>query len=163
MPTLYDTDILVWSEQQAELLRRLARGERVNGVDWENVVDEVESVGRSEFQAVESLLDVALIHLMAVHAAPRPEPVRHWRAEAHGALARAARRATPSMVGRLDMQDLWTLARASALDKLADDGGPSRPLPEACPFAAAELLNRSPDLDALLARLAAQDPPGAAR
>jgi hypothetical protein len=155
MPTLYDTDILVWSEQQAELLRRLARGERVNGVDWENVVEEVESVGRSEFQAVESLLDVALTHLMAAHAAARPEPVAHRRSGARGALARAARRATPGMVARLDLQELWTLARDTALDRLAPDGGPARPLPETCPFTAAELLNRSPDLEALLARLGA--------
>jgi hypothetical protein len=27
---LYDTDVLAWSERQAELLRRAARGKRVN-------------------------------------------------------------------------------------------------------------------------------------
>ena len=32
---LYDRDALAWAEQQAELLRRLAAGERVNdAVDW---------------------------------------------------------------------------------------------------------------------------------
>ena len=163
MPTLYDTDVLVWSEQQAELLRRLARGERVNGVDWENVVEEVESVGRSEFQAVASLLDVALTHLLAVFASPSPEPMPHWRSEARAALARAARRASPSMAGRLDLQDLWGLARDSAADKLGPYGGPARAMPDACPFTVAELLNRTPDLDALLARLAAQGEAGAAR
>ncbi len=160
MATLYDTDILVWSEQQADLLRRLARGERVNDVDWENVVEEVESVGRSEFQAVESLLDVALTHLLAVFTAPSAESVPHWRSEARAARARAARRASPSMLPRLDVQDLWTLARDSAADKLGPHGGPARELPATCPFTAAELLNRTPDLDALLARLG---PQGAAR
>jgi uncharacterized protein DUF29 len=156
MGNLYDDDILLWSEQQAELLRRLARGERVNdALDFEHLIDEVECVGRSEFQAVESLLDVALTHLMAAHAAGRPEPVPHWLAEVRAALARAARRATPSMLPRLDLQDLWALARDSAADKLAADGGPARPLPQPCPFTAAELLNRKPDVDALLARLAA--------
>ncbi len=49
MNDLYEEDILTWSERQAELLRRLAAGERVNDqVDWQNVVEEVESVGRSE-------------------------------------------------------------------------------------------------------------------
>ena len=39
MSNLYDTDAVQWSERQAELLRRLAAGERVNDqVDWENVV-----------------------------------------------------------------------------------------------------------------------------
>ena len=75
--------------------------------------------------------------------------------EVLAALAKAARRATPSMVPRLDLPDLWSLARKVALAKLAADGGPARLLPETCPFTAADLLQRDPDLDALLARLAA--------
>jgi hypothetical protein len=68
------------------------------------------------------------------------------------------------MVGRLDLQDLWTLARDSAADKLGPHGGPARPLPDACPFTPAELLNRAPDVDALLARLLrTQGEAGAAR
>jgi hypothetical protein len=49
MSDLYETDALAWSENQAALLRHLATGERVNKqIDWANVVDEIESVGRSE-------------------------------------------------------------------------------------------------------------------
>jgi len=45
MSDLYGTDLLLWSEQQAKLLRRVAAGEQVNDqVDWENVVEEIESV-----------------------------------------------------------------------------------------------------------------------
>jgi hypothetical protein len=37
MSDLYEADILMWSEHQAELLRRMAAGERVNDqVDWTN-------------------------------------------------------------------------------------------------------------------------------
>jgi len=37
--SLYDTDILIWSERQADLLRRLAGGERLNEtIDWEIVI-----------------------------------------------------------------------------------------------------------------------------
>jgi hypothetical protein len=53
---LYEHDILLWSEQQAELLRRLARGERVNGVNWDHVVEEIDDMGNSELHAVTSLL-----------------------------------------------------------------------------------------------------------
>ena len=36
--SVYDTDILVWSERPAALLRRIMLGELVNDqVDWENV------------------------------------------------------------------------------------------------------------------------------
>ena len=40
---LYDTDILTWSERQAELLRRRATGELVNyaDLDWPNIAEEV--------------------------------------------------------------------------------------------------------------------------
>ena len=56
MSDLYDTDILTWSARQADLLRRVAAGERVNDqVDWTNVIEEVESVGQSQVDAVESL------------------------------------------------------------------------------------------------------------
>ena len=154
MGSLYDADILLWSEQQADLLRRLSRGERVNdGVDWENVIEEVGDVGRSEFNSVASLLEVGLTHLLLAHASPRSEPVGHWRSEARTALAGAARRYSPSMGPRLDLQELWSLAVTTTRDKLSADGGPARPMPTACPFAVQDLVRRVPDLDALLARL----------
>ncbi len=63
MSELYQDDILLWSERQSELLHRLAGGERVNDqVDWENVIEEVESLGREQLLAVQSLLRQALIH-----------------------------------------------------------------------------------------------------
>jgi hypothetical protein len=38
MSDTHDTDIALWSVHQAELLRRMAKGERVNDqIDWENV------------------------------------------------------------------------------------------------------------------------------
>ena len=155
MGTLYDEDILLWSEQQADLLRRLARGERVNdAIDWENLIEEVDDVGRSEFNRVASLLEVGLTYLLLVHAAPGPDPVAHWRVEARAALAGAARRFSPSMGPRLDLGELWALALANVRDKLAAEGGPAAPLPATCPFAVEDLTKRQPDLDALLARLA---------
>ena len=154
MGSLYDADILLWSEQQADLLRRLARGERVNdAVDWENVIEEVGDVGRSEFNSVASLLEFGLTHLLLAHASPRPEPVGHWEGEAIAALSGAARRYAPSMGPRLDLEDIWAAAAAVARRRLAADGGPAKPLPESCPFVVQDLVQRPPDLDALLARL----------
>jgi len=61
MTDLYDTDIVVWAEQQADLLRRRAAGELVNDaeIDWPNVAEEIEDVGKSQRQAVESHLTLA--------------------------------------------------------------------------------------------------------
>src|SRR5208283_4269883 len=78
---LYDRDVLAWSEHQADLLRRLARGERVNAVDWEHVVEEIEDVGLSELHAVHSFLNQMLIHLLKLRGWPDNPSANHWRVE----------------------------------------------------------------------------------
>jgi hypothetical protein len=42
MSDLYEDDVLLWSEQQAELLHRHAAGERANdaALDWQNIIAE---------------------------------------------------------------------------------------------------------------------------
>jgi Domain of unknown function DUF29 len=76
----YDTDTLLWSERQADLLRRLAAGEKVNAqVDWENVAEEIDSVGRSQRIALASHVRVVLEHLMRLDSSPAIEPRRGWR------------------------------------------------------------------------------------
>jgi hypothetical protein len=42
---LYDRDTIARLEHQADLPRRVARGERVNEVDWDHVIEEIEDVG----------------------------------------------------------------------------------------------------------------------
>ncbi len=69
MGDLYDDDILLWSERQSDLLRRIAAGEPVNErPDWVNIIEEVESVGRSDLRAVESLLLQAFMHMLKAEA-----------------------------------------------------------------------------------------------
>lgn len=62
----YDTDFYTWTEQQAGLLRRRAAGEFVNEaeLDWSNLAEEIESVGRSERHEVRNRLAVLLTHLL---------------------------------------------------------------------------------------------------
>ena len=153
---LYE-DALAWSEQQAELLRRLARGERLNEeVDWLNVIEEIEDVGKSELRAIRSLLRRAMEHLLKIHGWPAG-PVDHWRREGRTFLADANGGMTPSMRRQLDLPDLYERARLLiAADDL--DGRPPRPLPEACPFAVEDLIvsgKAPPEVDALIAKLAA--------
>src|SRR6516165_10536230 len=98
MSELYDTNVLLWSEQQAALLRRLAAGERVNQqIDWENVVEEIESVGSEQLHAVESLLMQALAHMAKAEGWPSSRDAPHWRAEARRFRIDATARFAPSM------------------------------------------------------------------
>ena len=136
----YDTDILLWSNEQAALLRRVAAGERVNDqVDWENVIEEVESVGRSQLSAVRSHLIQALLHDLKAEAWPLSREVPHWRAEAIGQRQEAAEAFAPSMRQHIDVQTLY----ARALRRLPDsiDGQLPLPVPTVCPITLDELLS----------------------
>jgi len=95
----YDTDILVWSEHQAELLRRRAAGELVNDaeMDWPNIAEEIEDVGRSQLHAVESLLVQALRHMLKAEAWPLSRDAPTWRADAVDFRRQARRRFVPSI------------------------------------------------------------------
>ena len=105
---LYERDILVWSEKQASLLRRLARGEGVNeAIDWDHVIEEVEDVGASELHGCQSQLSQALLHLLKLAAEPGSQAAAHWTSEVIGFLAGARRRFSPGMRQRLELDELY--------------------------------------------------------
>jgi hypothetical protein len=139
MNDLYESDILVWSEQQADLLRRLAHGERVNDqLDWEHLIEEVESVGSEQLYAVESLLFQALVHMLKAQGWPLSRDVENWRADARGFRAQAANRFAPSMRQRLDLARIYRQALRAVPATM--DGQPPQPLPETCPATLDDLL-----------------------
>jgi hypothetical protein len=111
--SLYDADILLWSEQQAEAIRRLGptRRDISNELDVENVAEEIESVGRSELAAVESRIRLVFVYLMKLALEPGADAERHWRGEIAAFHSEARRRYSPSMHQRLDLDELWRSAR----------------------------------------------------
>jgi len=138
----YDTDILIWSERQAKLLRRLADGERVNDqVDWENVIEEVDSVGREQLHAVESLLLQAIIHRLKAAAWPLSRDAPTWRADAISFGAQASNRYALSMRQRINLQRIFRQACRALPETI--DGQPPLPVSEVCPTLD-ELLSDEP-------------------
>ena len=135
---LYDADIVLWSEQQAELLRRRA----ANALDWENLAEEVEAVGRNELRALHSHLVQALLHDLKAEAWPLARDVLHWRAEARGQRQEARDCFTPSMAQRTDIAKLYRDARRRMPEKM--DGLDPLPLPDACPVTLPEMLAEEP-------------------
>lgn len=60
MGTLYEDDIIAWSEQQAALLR----AGRWELLDHQSIAEEIEDVGNREKQALRSRMVVLLVHLL---------------------------------------------------------------------------------------------------
>src|SRR5690242_12539070 len=125
MSDLYETDILDWSERQADLLRRHAAGERLNDhPDWPNIIDEIESVGRAQLNAVQSLLVQAMLHDLKASAWPNHPALPHWRAQARGFRDDAARIFAPSMRARIDIAAFYRQALRRLPESM--DGIPPR-------------------------------------
>lgn len=79
MDSLYDQDLVLWSEQQARALRAAAEAGWNAPIDWENVAEEIESLGRSERHALAGQIAIIIEHLLKLQASPAQEPVRGWR------------------------------------------------------------------------------------
>ena len=76
--TLYDTDFYEWTREQSRRLREAA-SERINlPIDWENVAEEIESLGKSDRRALASHVATILEHLMKLQASPAAEPRSGW-------------------------------------------------------------------------------------
>ncbi len=144
MPDLYETDILLWSERQGELLRRRAAGELVNeaDLDWPNIAEEIESVGRSELAAVKSLLTQSLLHTLKAEAWPDSVYAVRWRLDAEQYRTQAADAFSPSMRQHIDLAKLYRRALRWLPPDI--DGRPPLSLPEHCPVTLDELLAEDP-------------------
>ncbi len=57
---LYEEDFFAWTQTQADVLRRRS----ANEIDWDNLQEEVESLGRQQRSELTSHLTVLLSHLL---------------------------------------------------------------------------------------------------
>ncbi len=109
--TLYETDFVAWTKQQAAELRRL-RDARVNTrLDLDQLAEEVEDLGSEQRFAVRSFVIRAIEHLLKLEFSTATEPRALWLRSLRNARKSAARRMTATLRHDLDAQ----------LPKLFDD------------------------------------------
>ncbi len=76
---LYEQDFYLWTQAQAEALRGHGRG--ANMLDYENLAEEVESLGRSERREASSRIFRILEHLFKLTSTRNGQVTGHWRGE----------------------------------------------------------------------------------
>lgn len=76
--TLYDEDFVAWSKQQAAALRAGAHSGSNLKLDWENLAEEVESLGASERRELHSQIQRIIRHLLKLEHSPADDPRRGW-------------------------------------------------------------------------------------
>jgi hypothetical protein len=74
---LYDEDFVLWTEEQAAALRR-AEGSNLP-LDWENLAEEIESLGKSDRRELRSQITRILRHLLKLEVSPAKKSRAGWR------------------------------------------------------------------------------------
>ncbi len=73
--SLYDRDYYTWTLEQARALRE----RRTSDLDWANLAEEVEDLGKSERRELQNRLEVLLAHLLKWQFQPKRRS-RSWSA-----------------------------------------------------------------------------------
>lgn len=132
----YDEDFYAWTQEQADLLRAAAR-ERINTpLDFENLAEEVESMGRSDSRKALDLIARVIEHLLKLEFSPMREPRGGWRksVKVHRSRANDVLRDSPSLLARLDLNEAFARGRDYAVDGLDQDRVDEAVLPVDCPY-----------------------------
>ena len=145
---LYRTDIVTWSRLQAERLRRHVAGERVNDLDWEHVIEEIEDLGNSEIAAVRSFLIQAMVHALKIARWPDSTAVNHWYDEAVTFLDQVQDRYRRSMAREIDFAQVYRKAHRRVLLLTGDTA--AQPIPDRTDLTLDALMDEAADLRALV-------------
>lgn len=139
----YEDDFFAWTQVQARLLREAA-AERPNAqLDWANLAEEIDSMGRSDAKALGSAIMRVIEHLLKLEHSPAAAPRAGWRTSVVNQRIAAWEEidASPSLRGRVDLERAYARGRRLALDGLAADGAAVTELPGACPYALEQILD----------------------
>lgn len=133
----YQTDYYGWTVEQAELLKT----GNWQKIDVENLIDEVESMGRSEKRSLESRLIVLITHLLKWQY----QPVRRgksWELTIKGQRVNCldVLDDNPSLKSKLDELFIKAYYRAK-LEAAKETGLDEDYFPEACPYTLTQLFD----------------------
>lgn len=136
-PSLYDLDFYAWTQEQASRLRN----RQWQQLDWSNLTEEIESLGRQQRQELRNRLSLLIGHLLKWHYQPQKRS-RSWLAT-----IRVQRRDTlrlleenPSLKAYLEEGLLEAYENGRDL-AMGETDLPEQTFPIECPYPLTEILN----------------------
>lgn len=137
MQSLYDSDFYSWTQKQAQLLRE----QQWHQLDLNNLIEEIETLGRQERQQLRNRLSILIAHLLKWEYQPTKRS-RSWLA-----IIRVQRRDilrllkdNPSLKPYLPEIYLETYENGRDL-AAAETNLPFKSFPENCPYLIDEVLS----------------------
>ncbi|MGG6240456.1 DUF29 domain-containing protein [Nodosilinea sp. AN01ver1] len=136
--SLYEADYLSWLEATAAALKRRDYG----AIDWENVIEEIEDMGRRERQRLKSNLVILLLHLLKWQFQPDKQS-NSWKASIveHRQRLEDGLEASPSLKPYLET--IFTRAYENAVERAAAETGLSEmAFPKDCPYTVSQIMTK---------------------
>jgi hypothetical protein len=141
---LYEQDFYVWTQRQAEALRRLAETRPNAELDFPHLIEEVEDLGTSQRDAVRSQVRRIIEHCLKLEYSSSPLPRASWYDSIIDARTELDDKLSPSLRRDLDqhLSRLWRQARTKTDNGLRRFGEPDAAalLPADCAYALDDLL-----------------------
>ncbi len=128
----YETDFYQWTIEQAQALKQ----QNFDNVDWKNIIEEIEALGRSEYSAVVSLLRREIEHRLKVDYVQLPECLKKWKIEVLTFKKNIKPKFAPSMKPKLEKQLADIYQDALEIVELEYEVD----LPRECPYLLKDLL-----------------------
>ena len=136
--SLYEEDFYAWTQQQAELLRRLpAIG---NEIDLEHIAEEIEDLGRSDLRAARSLCQHIIEHFLKLEYSGLDEPADYWRDEIVEWRLQLEQILTRSIVAKLDLPGCYRTAIRLVRRLEREVPGLISRLPVECPYTLEQIV-----------------------
>jgi hypothetical protein len=134
----YEADFYSWAQQQGALLR----AGRVDALDRENLAEEIESLGRNEFDKLVSFYRLVLLHMLKWDKQPERRS-RSWAISIanHRDSAVEVLADNPGLKPRSD-NALSRAYRKARLEAADETGLPISTFPDACPYTFDEVIGR---------------------
>ena len=136
---LYEADFALWADRQAELLR----AKRFEELDLENLIEEVEDLGRRERDTVESYVETVLEHLLKLELSNAARPRRDWLVTVDKQRSKLARKLTTTLRNHLqaELPALYAGLRRPVARQLEKGRLPADALPPDCPYTLEQILD----------------------
>jgi hypothetical protein len=135
----YNSDYYGWTLDQVELLKR----GQFQKMDVENLIEELEAMGRSEKRALESRMIVLLTHLLKWHYQPARRG-KSWELTIKGQRVNCldVLEDNPSLKSTLDALFIRSYNR-SKIEAAKETGLDENHFPVECPFSITELFDNN--------------------
>ncbi len=131
MSNLYETDFVKWAFEQAKALSE----HDIKSLDWSNLKEEIEALGREQLNAINSLLKQVIIHRLKLDYLQDELNHNHWESDMNVFVDQIEDKLTPTLKNKIDISKIYARRKRDVLKQCLKLN-----IPKNCPYSLGDLL-----------------------